>query len=130
MLIIAFCLAYGDALPPTREKPTYELINNDLEALVGLLSCRAFADRIFGLMQQPTHGRHPEHVSFRRTNDSPLRPQYRSGLAGQLQAGASSEGRLTCVLSRPTGVFRRQSVAGKSSLHLWEQERLPEFQHS
>jgi hypothetical protein len=28
MLIIAFCLAYGDALPLTREKPTYELINN------------------------------------------------------------------------------------------------------
>jgi hypothetical protein len=37
-----------------------------------------------------THCRHLEHMSFRRANDSALRHQYRSGLAGQLHPGARS----------------------------------------
>src|ERR1700683_854001 len=49
-----------------------------------------------------THCRHPEHVSFCRSNDGPLRPQYRSGLAGQLHAGVGGEGWLTYVASRLT----------------------------
>jgi hypothetical protein len=28
ILVIAFCFAYGDELPPTREKSSYDLINN------------------------------------------------------------------------------------------------------
>ncbi len=28
MLVIAFCFAYGDELPRTREKSSYDLINN------------------------------------------------------------------------------------------------------
>jgi hypothetical protein len=88
-------------LPAHLDELRKRIIFSVLGALVGFLPCRAFADRIFGLMQQPTPSRHPEPVSFRRANDSPLRPPYRSGLAGQLQAGASSEGRLTWVASCP-----------------------------
>jgi hypothetical protein len=80
------------------------IIFSVLAVLVGFISCWSFADRIFRLMQQPIIGalRHhgiggglvylnptePLNLYLEVALDSPLRPQYRSGLGGEFSPKA------------------------------------------
>jgi len=56
-----------------------------------------------------THGRHTEHVSFCGPHDRPLRPQYRSGMAGEFRPKARRRRSLVCSAALPLCISRRQS---------------------